>query len=202
MIDAYPLAWPAGRPRTKYRERSRFDVSFARARDDVVREIDRLGGGSFVSSTRNVVISTNVPVRRDGLPYANQREPEDPAVAVYFTYFKRPMCFACDQWDRVKDNLRAIAKTIEALRGIARWGTGDMLERAFTGFEALPAPAAEQPWWAVLGLDDPKLMRHTSESIERRFRALAATHHPDKGGDAEQFKRLVKARDEARKVVA
>jgi hypothetical protein len=49
------------------------------------------------------------------------------------------MCFACDRWDSVADNVQAIRKTIEALRGIERWGTGDMVQRAFAGFVALPS---------------------------------------------------------------
>jgi hypothetical protein len=31
------------------------------------------------------------------------------------------MCFACDRWDSVGDNVYAITKTIKALRGIERW---------------------------------------------------------------------------------
>lgn len=48
------------------------------------------------------------------------------------------MCFACEKWQDVYGNIYAIGKTIEALRGIERWGTGDMVEQAFTGFVALP----------------------------------------------------------------
>ena len=46
--------------------------------------------------------------------------------------------------------MQAIAKTIEALRGINRWGTGDMMEAAFKGFSALPAPDTNKPWREVL----------------------------------------------------
>jgi hypothetical protein len=95
------------------------------------------------------------PLRRDGLPLANHRTPSDLGVAVYFTYRGRQMCLACDQWDKIQDNIHAIRKTIEAFRGIPRWGTGDMMERAFTGFEELPAPGqqAKRPWWQVLGVN-------------------------------------------------
>ena len=42
--EAYPLQWPAGRPRTDRwrRERGKFEVTFARARDNIVAEIGRL----------------------------------------------------------------------------------------------------------------------------------------------------------------
>jgi len=104
---AYPLHWPSGRPRVASwkRKRSRFKVRFAQARDEVIRELRLLGA-------KYVVISTNIPTRLDGLPYANFRAPEDPAVAVYFDYQKEAHVFACDKWDKVEDNLHAIGKSI------------------------------------------------------------------------------------------
>ena len=84
-----------------------------------------------------VILSTNIPLRNDGLPYANSREPNDPGVAVYFQHKKREMCFACDAFKTVRENAYSIGKTIEALRGIERWGASDMMERAFRGFAAL-----------------------------------------------------------------
>lgn len=134
MTNAYPLEWPSGRPRTKYKARSNFDTPFAKARDRCLGEIRSLGGSA-------PIISSNMPLRLDGLSYAKAPPFIDPAVAVYFTYKKRQICFACDRWDAVQDNMHAISLTIGALRGIARWGTGDMMEAAFTGFVALPAPA-------------------------------------------------------------
>lgn len=106
---------------------------------------------------RNVVLSTNVELRRDGLPYANRPEPGDSGAAAYFTHNGKSMCFSCDRWDRVRDNIRAIEKTIAAMRGIERWGTGEMVQAAFSGFEALPPPdqmppAPDSAWWVVLGI--------------------------------------------------
>jgi hypothetical protein len=133
--EAYPLQWPDGRPRTVYyhREKAAFSVTLAKARDSVLHEVQLLAGGRF-GPDPHTVISSNLALRRDGFPLANQRQPEDPGVAVYFLYKKMPMSFACDRWEKVEHNMQAIAKTIEALRGIARWGTGDMLAAAFTGF--------------------------------------------------------------------
>jgi hypothetical protein len=131
MTAAYPLQWPTGKKRTSYRESSRFRSSFAVARDELINELKMLGA-------KQVVISTNVPLRQDGLPYANFRQPADPGVAVYFQYKNNSMCFACDRWQKIDDNIQAIRHTINALRGIARWGTGDILTAALTGFTALP----------------------------------------------------------------
>lgn len=183
-FDAYPLHWPEGRPRTERwkREAAKFDTSFARARDNIVREVQLLAGGRWAPDPQ-LVLSTNIALRRDGLPLANQRAPEDPGVAAYFLYRKRQMSFACDRWLKVEHNMQAIAKTIEALRGIARWGTGDMLEAAFTGFQALPAPGAAQELWQTLGVHQ----HSTQDEIKAAYRRLASIHHPDRGGSAERM---------------
>jgi len=192
-VEAFPLCWPVARARTPAhrRDHSRFQCTFARARDGVREEVRRLGG-------KNLVISTDVPLRQDGLPYAARRTPDDPGAAVYFTYQGEQVCFACDRWLSIGDNLRAIEKTIEALRGIARWGTGDMLKAAFRGFAELPAPGAEQPWWEVAGVDQ----HASSAEIEDTFRRRLKEAHPDRGGNAEEFHRVMEARDRFRREVA
>jgi len=191
-IEAYPLCWPASRARTKRRDDSRLRASFAAARNAIVREVRLLGGMSLI-------VSTNIELRRDGLPYAATREPEDGGVAVYFAYKQRQMCFACDRWRKVAANMQAIAKTIEALRGVARWGTGDMMEAAFTGFAALPAPGQEtRPWADVLGVSHSA----TRDEIESAYRRMRSKHHPDKGGKAEQFNAVQKAYELAMETTA
>jgi hypothetical protein len=195
---AFPLQWPSGRPRTEHwrREQAKFDVTFARARDNIVAEIGRLAGRY---PDPQIVISTNIALRRDGLPLANQRQPDDPGVAVYFLYKKRAVAFACDRWVKIEHNMQAIAKTIEALRGIARWGTGDMLAAAFTGFTALPPPGAAAPrpaahrhWREVFGTGV-----RTRADVQDVYRRLAGAYHPDRGGDPTKMAELNRARDEA-----
>lgn len=173
LTTRYPLAWPQGRARTPpaQRTRARFATTFAKARDELFCELQRL-------HARSVILSTSVELRSDGIPYANRREPDDPGAAVYFSYGERAVCFACDRWDRVQDNVHAIGKTIEALRGIARWGTGDMLDAAFSGFAALPSGSA--PSWAVrLNVRANATVRE----VEDAYRQLVLLHHPDRGGD-------------------
>jgi hypothetical protein len=184
MTEAYPLQWPPHKPRTKRRERSRFDTRFAVARDGVFEQIRMLGG-------QYAVISTNITLRRDGLPYANQPEPDDPGVAVYFEMKGENKCFSCDRWDRVKDNLRAVEKTIEAMRGIARWGSGDMVDAAFAGFQALPPP-----WWLVLGLDARPNDRSAARTAWRNSMKKA---HPDNGGSTDRVARVNEAYEQAKR---
>lgn len=187
--EAFPLYWPQGRPRTPSyrREASNFRVTVGKARDELFAEIARLGA-------RSVVVSSNIPLRLDGKPYANTPRLDDPGVAAYFSHKGRAMCFACDRWAKVEDNMRAIAKTIDALRGIARWGTGDMLEAAFNGFTALPAPGAPREWWEVLGVQ----RQCTREDVKAAYRRLAAQHHPDRpGGSHERMAELNAAQEKA-----
>lgn len=193
MTTAYPLQWPAGRKRTASHRRARanFSTSFAVARDNLIAEVKRLGG-------RNLVISTNVPLRQDGLPYASYRKIEDEGVAVYFTLDGEQMSFACDRWDRVEHNMHAIVKTIDALRGIARWGTGDMMKAAFTGFTALPSPTTQRTWREVLGVAPDADMA----LVRAAYRLLASRHHPDKGGSHDAMTELNAALAAAEKELA
>lgn len=195
LTEAYPLQWPIGRPRVNRRERSRFNVSLAKARDKLFNELRLMGA-------KLPVLSTNINLRRDGLPYANQPEPDDPGVAIYFGWKGKQVAFACDRWDRVRDNVQAVCHTIEALRGINRWGTGDMVEAAFSGFEALPAPGmvTPRPWWSVLGFssNDVALARGR-EFIEGIYRQKAKDVHPDTGGSNDQMSELNAAISQARK---
>lgn len=193
-VEAFPLQWPNGRPRRPYprRESSNFDTSMAKARDALFYELRLLGA-------KHVVLSSNVPLRLDGKPYANFPAIKDPAVAAYFSHQDKSMCFACDRWTSVEDNIQAIRKTIEALRGIARWGTGDMLQAAFTGFTALSPPiVAGIPlsWWEVLAL--PRDAKR--EDVKAAFRRLASSAHPDKeGGSHERMAELNAAQEKALK---
>ena len=187
---AYPLQWPAGWERTKpgLRQRSRFqDRSVYAAAQEVYRELARLGVGDW-----NVVISSNLRLRMDGIPYSNQGRIEDHGVAVYFRYKKREHVLACDRWSHSWENLWAIAKHIAAMRGQERWGVGS-LEHAFRAYMAIPE-STESQWWTTLGL--PKATRSRSE-IESAFRISALQAHPDRGGSDEDMARLNEARREA-----
>lgn len=189
MTRAYPLQWPAGYPRTAIPTRSRFDISPGQALNRLMREIALLHAKHFV-------VSTNIPLRRDGMPYASHqdKEPADKGAAVYFmSQSGQQMCFACDKWDRVHDNIHAIAKTIDALRGIDRWGSGNMVNQAFSGFALLEAP--QKLWWHVLNVSN-----HASEAeITEAFRRLAKERHPDAGGSLDAFNELVAAKTEGLK---
>ena len=142
----------------------------------------------------HIAISTNVELRRDGLPRSRQRAPDDVGAAVWFALAGQPRVLACDAWWTVAENLVAIAKHIAALRGIDRWGVGTV-EQAFEGHKALPAVGGTtgEQWWTVLDVEPDA----TAEQIERAFRAAARTAHPDAGGSEDAMARLSLARAQA-----
>lgn len=186
-VPRYPLAWPAGWPRRKSAARSsNFKVTHERALSDLSVEIERLGG-------RYPVLSSNLELRLDGTAKRDRGEPRDPGVAVYFELKGTQKVFACDTFMTVTANIRAISLTINAFRSIDRFGASGLLERALTGFDALPAPTTH---WQVLGL--PKGSAH--ELIRAKFRTLAKELHSDvNGGSDEPMKALIAARDAALK---
>jgi hypothetical protein len=200
-IDAYPLAWPVGWKRTPAlsRRRSGYRVDFSKARDELVREVNLLG-----AQREDIVISSNMMLRRDGFPLASQREPEDPGIAIYWAVRKwngganhvQQRVIACDVWRTIRENLRAIGLAVGALRMLERTGASEILERAYTGFAALPPAASSESWRAVFSWTDAD--RPTEADIEERYRAMAKFSHPDvAGGSHEAMIRLNKAREEA-----
>src|SRR3954469_1207873 len=153
------------------------------------REIDILSASSGV-------VSTNVETRADGMPRSDRRVPDDPGVAVYFKLHGKDRVLACDKWDRVADNIAAIAAHIDAIRRQDRYGVGT-LDQAFAGYSALPPPGSSssiRPWHEVLGL-----RAHASlAEAETEYRRRAKVAHPDNGGSAERMAELNAAIAEAR----
>ncbi|VTU01019.1 Molecular chaperone DnaJ OS=Dyella jiangningensis GN=CH75_06260 PE=4 SV=1: DnaJ [Gemmataceae bacterium] len=190
MPDAtrFPLSWPTGRSRTAShrRQRPKFTApTFGRARDDLLAELRRLGA-------TNVILSTNVECRQDGLPYAGRRTPDDPGVAVYFARKGKDLALCCDRWTSVEDNLRAITDAVECIRTIERRGTGEMVDAAFLGFQALPAARAKKPWWEVL----QAATHWPTNTIEDCYRSLSKQYHPDRNpGDAAALERYHEVQD-------
>jgi hypothetical protein len=216
---AYPLAWPDGWPRTPAHERdagTQFrtayqhpphfaggssyratkPVTFDIARKKLAEELERL-------KATNIVLSTNIPLRLDGLPRASARlSQDDPGVAVYFTFKGKQMTMAQDRFDSIAANMRSLGLAIEAMRSLERHGGGTMMERAFDGFAALPPPGGavfKRPWWQVLGYSNDAEERRllSVDEVTARYRTLVKQRHPDNGGSAEAFTELTEARDEA-----
>lgn len=193
---SYPLSWPAGWPRARGRSEAKFGqkdyskeytstkrVTIATGLERLQAELDRLGA-------RGIILSSNLERTLSGAPRSGQPDPADPGIAVYFTLKGKETVLACDRWYRAADNMVAIAKHIEALRGMDRWGVGS-IEQAFAGYQALPAP---EQWFQVLGVRASA----TKVEVDAAFKRLAMEAHPDKqGGSHAKMQRLNDARDRA-----
>lgn len=220
--DRYPLTWPQGWPRTNARDRQR--AAFTKSRMETVTDrkwdgqkhvdvprqrrrtldlnssdaAERLEYQLDALGASDAILSTNQQLRLDGRPRADMGEPADPGAAVYFTLNRQPRCLACDKWDRVADNIAALAAHIDALRRIDRYGVGS-LDQAFAGYAALPAKG--QTWRTTLGFAPHETV--SREMVERAFRERARTAHPDvHGGSHDAMASLTAAKAEAMEALA
>lgn len=203
----FPLSWPDHWRRTppEQRRTGSFakrdyngplkDITVGQAVERLIDEFKKFGIPDY-----QVIVSTNIQPRLDGMPRSGQAEPNDPGAAVYWNDCGQKRCMAIDRYSRVAQNIAALAATIEAMRSIERHGGAVVLERAFAGFLALPAPLAmgigfKRPWRQVLGF--PTAATVNRAMVESRFRKLASENHPDKGGDDAKMAELNAARIEA-----
>lgn len=212
MISAYPLTWPEGWKRTPGYSRKR--ASFSTGSRSYMQDAPRAKALSVADGLErainelrmlrigrdDLVVSTNVRTRLDGYPRSDQAEPADPGVAVYWEEKNNVRrVIAIDRYDRVADNLAAIAATLEAMRAIDRHGGAEILDRAFTGFTALPNPAKARSWRDVLGYSSHE--NPTAADVKLRYRTLAQSRHPDRGGSEAKMSEINVALAQAEKEV-
>lgn len=193
-VEAYPLQWPQGWPRTAFNQREsdrRFGgsrkLTMGRARDQLVDELRRLGA-------TEIIVSSNIPTKGDGLPYSKSRLIDDPGVAVYFNFKKKPLVMARDGFVSVAGNIRSLTLAIEGLRQLERHGGSFMMEKAFSGFLAIAPPDWKKPWREVFGVKPD-----WRGNITELFREKARNRHPDTGGADILMAELNVAYDEAKR---
>jgi len=190
-----PLEWPAHVPRTEDRKAALFfrkgnqnEYGFSRrqsrtpaeARDYVWEELERLGADM-------VVISTNFDINKDEFSFrANQREPRDPGVAVFFDLDGNRQLIAIDAYQRAADNLWAVGRTVAAFRQIERDGGPQIMRTAVSGFKLLPENTSGVNWWDVLELGRDA----GAEDVRAAYKRLAMQRHPDRGGSNDEFVEL------------
>lgn len=192
-ITAYPLCWPVEIARAKYQ----IDSPFGRERlhhtstdtADLEREIRLMGG-------QKLVCSSNLRVKPNGMPYANQAQLiEDPGMAVYWERKDENYVLTCDKYHKAGCNLRAIVKHIDALRGTERWGCGT-LAQAFTGYLRIEEQSGGVPWWETLGFDEPTF---DVDAVVTAYKARAMICHPERPtGDRDEWDRLQDAVKQAK----
>lgn len=184
IAQAYPLTWPPGFPRTKFREKGQFRMELSTALNKVQDSLRRFGSDSNKPVT-GLVISSNYSL--------GVNNPTDPGVSVWFTWDSIQVCIPVDRYQTVAANLAAIHHVIEARRTELRHGTLALVRATFTGFAALPAPGPNWRDVLMLAHDERSL-----EDAERAFKQLARHAHPDNGGSHEKMAALNAAMTAAR----
>jgi hypothetical protein len=141
----------------------------------------------------DIVVSSNVPTKSDGLLYADNKRLDDPGIAVYFKFKKKSLVMTRDGFTSVAGNLRSLGLAIEGMRQMHRHGGDLMLERAFEGFLAIAPPDWKKPWREVFGVK-----ADWTGDIAGLFREKARNRHPDVGGNDALMAELNIAYREAR----
>lgn len=185
------LDWPTGFERTEpaKREKNRsYEVTLARALDDLERELDLLG----VDDWR---LSTAAPQRkRDNRPYANAN-PDDPSAVVRWTKGGDQYAVACDAYSRLRDNVRTIGHYIAEKRKMdqrpVETGQSEFANARLPSGDEPEAVVARAPPHEVLGVS-----RDASPAeVKRAFRQRVQAAHPDHGGSEAEFRRVTEAKE-------
>lgn len=219
---AYPLTWPPGVARTTNPLVAKFhrNVEVRTATSHYKRAADLLVSEEYaglVSELKrikalNVVVSTNIPTKNDGTPWGDRKPVGgDAAVAVYWSLRERrqgrdelvPHSIQSDRWSTVADNLHAISLTLEALRGVQRWGAVSQ-HQVLRGFRALPAGDGDEmnaapvrrTWREVLEVPaDGWTLQAPPAAVlafaKSQYKALAARFHHDANADEAAKERLI-----------
>lgn len=169
------------------REYTPFDSTWSKTLTLLEREVTALAGKDLIIG----VDVTEKDLRLDGGIRANARA-GSPAVEVAFDSRHGPMLYRCDKyvsrWSREgpgwQQNVRAIAKTLEALRAVDRYGAADSGEqyrgyRQIASTPTVPARDALARLRVIAGVTD------TDVPIDIVIRRAQRRAHPDRGGSPE-----------------
>ncbi len=184
--------WPGTETPTWQQKRSPFAATWKATLDLLDRELSMLGA-------KRIVVQAFVKpgqLRLDG-GMRSGTNPTRPGIILSFDTPSGPMQFPCDTFDRWGDNLRGIALALEALRKVDRYGVTRRAEQ-YAGFKALPAPGF-CPGDEIKTPNDAKdfLRRIIGGRVDflepaAAIREASKATHPDAGGDADNFKRVMR----------
>lgn len=140
MIDATfrPIDhWPAVLRDERSRLRSQFSAPWSSTLELLDQKLRALGAEAVVVK----LALTDQDIRRDGWP-KSKASPEHPGVVIEFDSPEHGwLRYYDDQYTTWRDNLRALALSLEALRALGRWGAlrGEQYVGSRPAIEAGPA---------------------------------------------------------------
>lgn len=130
--------------------------------------------------------------RLDGLPRAG-RSAQSPGIVLSFTATAVPgkpaLRYEVGTYRHWEDNLRAVALGLQALRAVDRYGVTKRGEQ-YAGWRQLEAGSG-------VGEGDPARGRHLIDEAEGNIKTALFLAHPDHGGEPEDFRDVIAARDAA-----
>lgn len=188
------LDWPEGFDRTPPSDREPyphgFRLSLTESIDSILEQLRKM-------DARNVQLETSGEhqVRNPNKPYADA-EFDDPGVVVYFERDGVQFAVPCDRWDNPRDNARAIALYLDAKRALERYG----VETVDSEFATQALPSGDEDREAVVGQEPPHDVLGVApdadpEVVKAAARQLKKKYHPDRDGDLDEFKRIVRAEE-------
>jgi hypothetical protein len=206
-IDIQPMTkWPE--KDTDDRRKAPFKATWSNTLEIFAFELDKLSARMVTLHTMH---SAN-DVRLDGKLRADSTNPKHPGVILSFEKFEGwdeekkqsnyvEMRFPCDTFTYWKDNVRAVALALEALRKIDRYGVRSGSQ--YAGFKALPpgdfavemTPELAADFVAkAAGMGNlPAIATSIIQNAafgESVYKTAAKSLHPDKGGNPDEFKKL------------
>lgn len=174
---------------------SKFKASFRATTTLLKRELELL-------DARRIVLLLDITdrnIRADGLPRADARLGM-PAVGLSFESVHGPLRYVTGEYREWRDNLRAIALSMEALRSVDRYGVSKRGEQ-YAGWRAIPAStdAADQivtegQAMELLG----QWLEQGGDYAAAAKRAVKATHpdrNPDDPAAATRFRQVQRAKE-------
>jgi len=205
--------WPEGIERTPPDERLGkyvFKAKWSATLELLTRELEKLD----YHPDRTVIKTFHQPsvVRRDGMLYSNAPEPANPGVVLQFDVFRHngkhsergqrlgryeTLQFECDRFPNWKDNVRAIALSLEALRKVERYGVARARAVEVGKRRELPPTYISgngltvDDAWAILAHFSRRSVEELMRgSLAEPYKDAMKRVHPDAGGSHEEAARV------------
>lgn len=173
-----PLQWVSHIKRTKTREKSKFKSHTVAKSCKLIKSQIKLMGGD------DCLVTSNIPTNTTGFAtvklYGNS---VDTGVSIFFKLNGVQKVIQVDKYNDSNSNLYALAKSVEAMRDLDRWGGVQVMDGMFTGFAALPAPDQVSASTMTFYFDG-----FTTKAAARPlYLDLCKRLHPDNGGSQPDF---------------
>lgn len=176
-----PLQWVSHIKRAQVRVKSKFKAhTVSKSCGLIKRQIGLMGG-------RDCIVTSNIPTNTIGFSSVNlYGNSLDTGVSIFFKLNNMQKVIQVDKYNDFNSNLYALAKSVEAMRNLDRWGGVQVMDGMFTGFAALPSPEQVSVSTMTFYFEG-----FTTKSAARPlYLDLCKRLHPDNGGNQQDFQEM------------